>query len=554
MNILKYSMVLVLAFSLWGCGKGNSSAPITVDPVTKKAHSDPNWLARTHRATTLASLPTCAGCHGGDFKGGISGVGCLQCHPNGPANGGPPHGIGTGYEDPNQHGGDAKLSLFLCGTCHGGGKNQPFTTITNSTVMPQGCETCHFKPGDPTKHLAHPYGWIPGRGMATTSTHSFGAQDFILSCGLCHGANLDGVGGIAPSCTPATHSVPALAGVTCHFTRPVNASGVDNGCVSCHGGFPVGPTGNAFPNTANAHPKHTALPNVTCATCHLGAGIRSTFHSNGTANIIFTDTQAGATASFDSAGKTCSNVTCHALNTTPAWNSASAGLGCRLCHTATLPATAGNSLTRHNNHLNIAGLTCDACHNDGPAVPTHTTGVVVVGSPLPAKYNENGLTATYDATVTVQKCTNVSCHGGKATTFPVWTAAAVFNQSLCLNCHTVQAQPGVVPSAYVGPYIGPFSGNNAAAANNLHNSHFFYIGGAPVSTCPQCHVVSNPSHFANIQLGRRTLPRGFAKDTIVGTEIRGYTFDSVTQTSSCLTNDITLGGNCHVTTEPRSWY
>jgi len=181
-------------------------------------------------------------------------------------------------------------------------------------------------------------------------------------------------------------------------------------------------------------------------------------------------------------------------------------------------------------------------------VPTHTTqNPVVVGSPLPAKFNENGLIAVYDTTA--QKCTNLSCHGGKDVPFPAWKSAIIFNPNDLVrcgfSCHTISA---VTPASYIGPYIGPFSGNpisvGGLSQGNLHNIHISSsIGGIQIN-CANCHALPVPGHFAGIMGGRRPLLPGFAAGTIItGNGITAYSC------CSCITT-------CHtiLPVDPRFWY
>lgn len=518
MKILQFGIVLILALSLWGCGKGNPASPASADPVTKKVHSDPNWLATTHKRTKASEIPNCAECHGGDFKGGIVNVACIKCHPKGPQ-GGPPHPIdGSTFLPAAQHGAEAKKSLAFCGGCHGNGVNQPFNTLP-ILGNARGCAFCHSQ----NINLAHPYGWVPG---PSTTSHAT-AGDIVTSCGLCHGASLDGVGGIAPSCFLSS----PIAGTTCHFTKPVNPAGASVGCVSCHGGSPTGPNGTIFPNAANLHPKHTAISGVTCSTCHNGAGIGTSLHgSRNAAAVSFDTTQA--TALYNPGTKTCANITCHRGVTTPAWTSVNSGLGCTICH------SPPQNTFRHPTHLSLStGITCDICHNDGPGVATHTTqNPVIVGSPLPSKFNENGLIASYDPAT--GKCSNVSCHGGLIIAFPIWKSATVLPNTCLFACHTLSNS---TPASYTGPYIGPFSGGNTSNFTNLHNGHAAILGNGQPTVCLHCHATPGVEHFANIMLGKRAIT---AENTITGSGIVSYS-----PVSGCVTT-------CHVIAppDPRRWH
>lgn len=628
MKILKYGIALLCVINLWGCSKGNSGAAPAIDPTTR--HHMADWKnGLVHGGLDYGaskSMAACQECHGIDFTGGISKVSCLNtagchganvssphprrpwkgglithtlvkttnaavcaaCHTKGAnlqtpviktySDGAPGcfnstlcHGVVGHANDPQpwsagaNHGANpgitgrpgAKFSIQACQSCHAtpsSGQNPSFNNPIGS--RPQGCNSvnCH----DQNPHLAHPYGWVPSFGSGVSHAS---AGDMAASCGLCHGTNLDGVAGIAPSCSPTTSPI---AGLRCHFTKPVDTAGVTIGCVSCHGGPPNGPNGASFPNTANAHPKHTAIAGVSCFTCHNGAGSGTSQHATLTRAVVsLLPTQAGAGATYNPTTGTCSNVSCH-IGTTPPWNT-TVSSGCATCHTAPLAGASG----RHTKHWNaLLNIQCDTCHINAANSGTHTTNPIVVGAPLPAKYNENGATASYDPITGV--CSNVICHGGivfrqNTQIFPAWKSAATFDRTQCSHCHNIlgaSGEPGQTPDTYNGPYIGPFSGYGGSSfgANNLHVAHLFIAaqtGTPPSQICQLCHLITGLPHYGNIVNGRGDLVPGFARSTMSGSGIVSYTFTGgAIPSGTCVTIPGTPGvGGCHYDAPAvRDWF
>jgi len=153
-------------------------------------------------------------------------------------------------------------------------------------------------------------------------------------------------------------STKTCSAVTCHGggTTPPWSS-TDVGCIACHGGPPGGPNGASYPNTANAHPKHTAPAGINCNTCHNGSGSGTPTHADGTVNVAFDNAKFG-TPAIGVSGAGCSNVACHGGKTTPTWNARPAnfvydptGANCTLnCHSVV--DTVGNLGGQYINAYN----------------------------------------------------------------------------------------------------------------------------------------------------------------------------------------------------------
>lgn len=419
-----------------------------------------NANSLNHSRVDASNAPACAQCHTG--KANLSAAGKIKvaafttpgsggCFNNSLCHNQAGH---APYTDVT-HRPDARADV-VCGlACHATPAtatsnprfNVPITT-SNGVPMANGCETCHTRPG-----LAHPYIWLPNRVGGGTTTHGMNGTtglpgNVLGACVICHNVTVAGAKFGVPSCMSGASGVPGLnPAIICHFTSPVTGTNATAGCNSCHGGLPAGPAGVSIPNTANAHPKHTALTNVTCNTCHDGLGSGNQKHADGTANVVFLATQAGATAAYTAVTKTCANISCHSGYTPPAWTVTN----CTGCHGT--PPDGTNLPNRANAHAKH-NFACDTCHFGlGSGKPLHANGTpnIVFSSPA-------GATAAY--TAATKTCANILCHGGNPT--PAWTAT---NVAGCTMCHT-----------------SPPSTNN-------HMSHWNVI---PAITCEACHTGDGP--------------------------------------------------------------
>lgn len=219
-----------------------------------------------------------------------------------------------------------------------------------------------------TADSGHPSDWV--------GTHKTSARADAASCTECHGENY--TSGISKvSCMSAT----AISGFSCHVTSPVANL---TGCVSCHGGSPSGPFGSAAPNMKSAHTKHTSLAGIGCDSCHANGGPGTAGHAKAAAgggfnkatvdmSALFSTSGSNGTFGYNAATGTCSSVSCHGGQTTPAWTSsinivAGDNTLCKKCHE--LGSAAGqpqyNSYYsgHHVYHLSTnVNAKCTDCHN-----------------------------------------------------------------------------------------------------------------------------------------------------------------------------------------------
>jgi hypothetical protein len=160
----------------------------------------------------------------------------------------------AGWADPNNHGKTAMSNLTYCQQCHsdnpfgGPGSNPRFNVpLVDTALGNTGCEVCH------ALLAAHPRVLqIPASFGTITTLNPIGTPWYLHckaspsgfdACNRCHGANLDGVGGV----TGAT---------ACTFCHRNGLPTTLKNCTSCH---VSPPNGSIYPNKASAHAKHATL-------------------------------------------------------------------------------------------------------------------------------------------------------------------------------------------------------------------------------------------------------------------------------------------------------
>ena len=235
----------------------------------------------------------------------------------------------------------------------------------------------------------HPANWL-------VSGHPAAAQADPSVCTECHGDDFSG----------------GISRVAC-ASRHTNGSPLTlTACTSCHG---KPPTGTIAPNQAGAHNTTTGhfavqvvLPD-SCNTCHNGAGTGTTNHYNGVVNVQLLSSTYSAksgTVVYNADG-TCSNVSCHGGQTTPAWLTGHIDVGtqCTSCHA--FGSSEYNSFVsgQHGFHVNVLLISCIECHDTTKLAVSHFSALNTsqLEGPAAATINSN---VNYDgATCTPQ------CHG-----------------------------------------------------------------------------------------------------------------------------------------------
>jgi predicted CxxxxCH...CXXCH cytochrome family protein len=100
-----------------------------------------------------------------------------------------------------------------------------------------------------------------------------------------------------------------------------------------------------------------------CAVCHTGGGRNNAGHGKTLTLAIASDfSTSSGTATFN--GTTCSNVSCHGGQLSPAWGTPlDVSTNCTSCHKAGSAEYISNNSGRHAVHSGIEGITCVNCHD-----------------------------------------------------------------------------------------------------------------------------------------------------------------------------------------------
>jgi len=504
--------------------------------ATGPAFHPPDWLdkggAHFHGAAfvggTLINGMSCASCHRqADPPSFI----CLDCHFT--IDGGRvPVGSAWTHGDIGGHTAFGVLDVVnavngVCIRCHN----------TNNAFghMPQPfCHNCH----SPAPAGFHPAGWAnpDSHGAAAKLAPGAGTTGFP-TCQGCHGTNLDGVGGSAPSC---------INNALCH----------GSGIASPHSPSPWRVTPTSPPNAR----RHTNTDNTVpgnpgvCALCHFGGGIHApTPPPPGSTPQCFNNTlchgpagaaphpvrpylthPADALAQFSTFCNTCHSISPPRLTANaPACTECHKGgnpltvTNCTSCHAAPPNGAAPvgsvfpNVAGAHAKHNALAGITgiCNNCHNGGGTGTglehfyDNTAGlsgidVALTGTTYQAKAGAFAFNAD-------NTCTNVSCHGGITT--PTWrTGAIVVNSDAgCRQCHRPGTSLGV-----------PENNSNYSGQHSVHSGY----------GCTECHnmalaTTGAQNHFKFLATAAMEGPASDTFQNSTGTVV--YNAAGGTCTGSC---------------------
>jgi predicted CxxxxCH...CXXCH cytochrome family protein len=191
----------------------------------------------------------------------------------------------------------------------------------------------------------------------------------------------------------------------------VTVTSPPSNCTLCHG---QPPDGTIFPNTQGTHPIHTSLPNVQndCNICH------STAAHNSVVDVTFAATYnaKSGTASLNSATGTCSNVSCHGGQTTPAWANGTLDVNtqCSSCHQS--GNTQHNSFNSgfHSFHVNTMRYACTVCHDTSKLATNHFSNLDTPLFEGPASATIGGGTTRVTSYVASSRQCAAMCHGTRA--------------------------------------------------------------------------------------------------------------------------------------------
>ncbi len=310
----------------------------------------------------------CASCHGDDFAGGRAGVGCLDCHDDGPT---------------------------ACSTCHRGALETG--AHADHAVADVACGACHVVPtswddpghilGDVSPGADVTFGATAGLGDVRQGPPSY--ADGTCANVYCHGDTI-AAGGIATrprweaqpssgcaSChgvPPPSHAQDACA--ACHPATSAHVDGVvqigtTDGCDGCHGSggssAPPRALDGATSTTSlgvGAHRAHLAAPSglrgpIPCATCHV---VPTTVTSAGHIDSPL-PAEVDAGLGWNRTDGTCATAWCHGP-ARPRWTE-TGGAACGTCH-GVPPATPA-----HAPDLPLSS--CGGCH-PYPTVPAASSG------------------------------------------------------------------------------------------------------------------------------------------------------------------------------------
>jgi predicted CxxxxCH...CXXCH cytochrome family protein len=400
-----------------------------------------------------------------------------------------------------------------CGACHGLPPPLPHPAVSADLA---GCSVCHpltvdaggnvIDPRSGGKHLdgvveasgGHNDAWVD---PASAGFHAYHADRGLSSCQVCHGQNLDGVGGSTAVGCGQCHDANLPPGVTSWRTN----------CVMCHGG--TDDQGGAPPRATwghggdpvrvGAHSAHVAgsavAPPFDCGPCHVKpADALSPGHIDGaTAAVTFSGlavAPTGPAPEWVRGSATCASTYCHGStlsggsNTTPVWTAVGQGqAACGTCHGLPPPSP----------HPSVAGGLpgCRTCHpqtvdSGGNLIPpgsggAHLDGTVETGHIASwmdqASPDFHAFTAN-QGLATCQLCHGQSLDGvGGVTTVACASCHGATWKTNCLMCHGgTDNQTGAPPR--------PTWGAANPLAVGAHSSH---VGPNPVSGafgCAECHA------------------------------------------------------------------
>lgn len=391
-----------------------------------------------NRVAPNASAPSCFSASFTNSDGSTTG-----CHSSGP---------GTGHEHPfteaSIHGPVAKADLSACQQCHGDPGTTQFSGGAGSSVS-CAASGCHSAAAE-----AHPTRWQGTNDNTSGYTSSHRTADYQgASCTVCHDVTQG-------------RSAPNSQAPSCYSASFTNADGTNT---SCHPGGPSRPHPLPFTDSS-LHGPEAMINFVFCQGCHAdpaggAAGSNPRFNVNvGDLVLGCEDCHEARSAhpvsstwivNHRGAGNVVNACTlCHGANLLGA---AEGGVGgaCGSCHKAGLPTVLANCTSCHNKppngaspagnvrpnrngahavHNDFAGITgvCTPCHNGfGTTTDNHYDTSSPANVSGLSTYNAKSGTFTYTSSSGI--CTNVSCHGAKAT--PVWISGTLDVNTQCTSCH-----------------------------------------------------------------------------------------------------------------------
>ncbi|MBI4913494.1 MAG: hypothetical protein HY823_12205 [Acidobacteria bacterium] len=198
-HLMRIALAAAWTLLTLACASANNQSP-RFEPA-KGAHPE-NWK-EVHWAEYLKTPEQCRSCHGSttvkEGAGGVSGVSCFSCHPDGV-------GHGPNWDQGLQHGRlgaqavpSDSAGMGSCFKCHGAGGS-------NGTFIPT-CVACHTKAPHPNR---------PWNGATSgTSNHTFTQIGNATACAQCH---LNGANSTKKPGTPTGTTPGCFNNTLCHGT------------------------------------------------------------------------------------------------------------------------------------------------------------------------------------------------------------------------------------------------------------------------------------------------------------------------------------------------
>ncbi|OGU09411.1 MAG: hypothetical protein A2075_00470 [Geobacteraceae bacterium GWC2_58_44] len=486
---------------------GNGKGVLQITPAWGTApYAAPADCAECHGVAPASgnhpSLTAAGRKHGEYYGTGVDA--CVKCHPDHLAEAKPfGHANEAGRAITLSFGSPVPGGSFAAGSCsalycHSNGQGVAYPVSWGGT-LPADCSGCH---GNKTS------GTLSGRHAEHVNNDT--ALGTSYGCAECHAdtvsddltvsnrANhVDGLMNYSGD-RAGSFGSGTCSSVYCHsdgrgtmktLAAGSWSSGAAMDCKGCHGsdaapafasvaGEPDYANAGADQPRANSHQKHVNSA-ATCRDCHASVTDDGLSIKAGAPHIDrVIDTVAGPGTTFQWAGTTCSNASCHSgngivANVLPAkWG---ATLGCDGCHGM---ASSGSLSGQHASHVNnLAGLGtnygCVECH--APTV-TNDVSIATPARHLNLMMDYSGARA---GRFSGGSCATVYCHSdGKGTMKALgagsWNSGTTLD---CSGCHGSDAAPAFASAAGAPNYA------NAGADQLRANSHQKHA-----TSCRDCHT------------------------------------------------------------------
>jgi predicted CxxxxCH...CXXCH cytochrome family protein len=277
---LKYSIILlykILPVSLLiiiACSSPNSQS--NFNPETGQHVS--NWYPTGHKTAALNEIASCAGCHGSEYAGGISGVSCRKCHIN------------------NSPG------SFSCSECHG---YPPNTDKHTSHVFPNvSCIDCHIDTIGTSKHN----NGSVDIAIASAYNANSGAATYSSSGNAC--SNVRCHGGPRTQTTAQAGQTPPQSTLSLTPSWITGTIDVNTQCSSCH----VYGTSEFNSYSSGRHNLHVYGQGRACTDCHDTAKLAVSHFTMLNTTAMEGPASATILNSVNYSGTTC-NPACHGNET-----------------------------------------------------------------------------------------------------------------------------------------------------------------------------------------------------------------------------------------------